>query len=233
MKDRWFGFGSRKYGPLNRGLTGWLGAALVAAGCGGDADAGDGFGIGQGDGERYSDLADIPPAEGESLDFEVPELNADPDAPQPPPCSTCAELNMRVDDVNQRATFALTVEAAEGTALATQVVWTLIIPFNSDQLFIQPNAGGTSGNYTNLHINNFEPNTPVQFVQTLSRPVAVSRLAMSIGSSGAWTGDRTMQLFIDSVEIVSDDGASLVVDAELEGFNALGDNFEPQVQFHP
>lgn len=139
---------------------------------------------------------------------------------------------MRVDDINQRANFAMLLDAADRVT-ATRVVWTVIVPFNSDQLFLQPNAGGRSGAYTNLHINNFEPGTAVEFIQELVPPVEVSQLIMSIGSSGAWTGDMTMQLFIDSVEIVTEDGANRVVDAGLEGFATSSRNFEPEVQFHP
>lgn len=212
--------------------SGLLVAVLGALGCGDSADQSAGFAIGQGEGDRYADLADIPVEEVAALDFEVPEADTDPDAPLPPPCSTCAELNMHVDDINQRANFALTVGGGNPIS-TTRVIWTLIIPFNSDQLFVQPYAGSASGAYTNLHINNFEPNTPIEFRQTLSQPTPIGRLAMSIGSSGAWTGDMTMQVFVDSVTLETEDGTTRVLDADLEGFTALGSSFEPEVQFHP
>jgi hypothetical protein len=173
------------------------------------------------------DRAPIVPAEEMPAEIAIPEFDA-PTAETPPPCAGCVELSMLVDDINQRDEFGFSA----GGAMVTQVVWNVIIPFNSDQLFVQPFVDGAYGTYTNLAFNNFPLGVPATITQTLAAGAAANSIGLAIGSSGAWTGDMTMSVFVDSVTITG--GAqSRTFDQSAEGLAPRTDAHAPAVVHHP
>ncbi len=144
------------------------------------------------------------------------------------PCSGCVELNVDVNDINQRDNFVF----SPGTVTVTRVVWTVVVPFNSDQLFVQPFVDNVYGTFTDLDANAFAVDTPVQLVQEYSGPA--STVGLAVGSSGAWTGNMTMAVFVDSVTLEgADPAASRTFDADVGGL-VLGSNANnPQIVHHP
>jgi hypothetical protein len=163
-----------------------------------------------------------PPGASEELEIPVFEAPADE-----PPCSGCIELNMLVNDINQRDDFVFDA----GGVNVTRVIWTIVVPFNSDQLFVQPFVDQSFGTYTDLDANAFALDTPVQLVHEYSG--TANGVGIAIGSSGAWTGNMTMSLFIESVTLEGADGASRSFDAGVEGFAARTTTNSPQVVYHP
>lgn len=158
----------------------------------------------------------------------IPELEAPTDAP---PCSGCVELQVLVNDINQRDDF---VFDAGGMAGVTRVVWTIVVPFNSDQLFVQPFVDNAFGTYTDLDANAFAIDTPVQLEQTLPAAANAGSIGLAIGSAGAWTGDMVMSLFVDSVTIeTSGASASRSFDASAEGLATRTNAHQPRVVYHP
>ena len=148
-----------------------------------------------------------------------------------PPCSGCVELQVLVNDINQRDDF---VFDAGGMAGVTRIVWTIVVPFNSDQLFVQPFVNDAFGTYTDLDANAFAIDTPVQLEQALPAATTAGSIGLAIGSSGAWTGDMVMSLFVDSVTIESG-GASATrsFDAGAEGLATRTNAHQPRVVYHP
>ncbi|MEY2934790.1 MAG: hypothetical protein RL033_5539 [Pseudomonadota bacterium] len=142
------------------------------------------------------------------------------------PCSGCVQLSAIVDDINQRSQFTFNA----GGEQATRVVWTILLPFNSDQLFIRSIVNGGDGPYTFMSANVFgELNEPVQLVQQFTG--AANTLGIALGSAGAWTGDQRVSVFVDSVTL---EGANVTYtfDADAEGFAAQGTERQPMVQLH-
>jgi hypothetical protein len=142
------------------------------------------------------------------------------------PCSGCVQLSAIVDDINQRSQFTFNA----GGQQVTRVVWTILLPFNSDQLFIRSIVNGGDGPYTFMSANVFgELNKPVELVQQFTG--ATNTLGIALGSAGAWTGDQRVSVFVDSVTL---EGANVTYtfDADAEGFAAQGAEREPMVQFH-
>jgi hypothetical protein len=113
----------------------------------------------------------------------------------PVPCAGCLELQVDVDDINQRDEFAF---AANGVRV-TRVVWTILVNFNSDQLAVQPFINDKRGKYAALHVNTFPLGKPVDVEQEFKGKAETVGLA--VGSSGAWTGNQTMSVFIDAVRV--------------------------------
>jgi hypothetical protein len=147
---------------------------------------------------------------------------------EPPPCSGCVELNLDVNDINQRGTFVFN----GGGGNVTRVVWTIIVPFNSDQLFVQPFVDNNYGTYTDLDANAFAINTPVQLVHQYSGPA--STVGLAVGSSGAWTGNMTMSVFVDAVTLEgADPSASRTFDADEGGMVAGANSQNPKIVYHP
>lgn len=144
-----------------------------------------------------------------------------------PPCSGCVELNVDVTDINQRAVFAFDA----GGVNVTRVVWTIIVPFNSDQLFVQPYVDNSYGTYTDLDANAFAVDTPVELVHEFSG--TATTVGMAVGSSGAWTGNMTMSVFIDSVVLEGAPSASRTFDADEQGFRAGANAQNPRIVYHP
>jgi hypothetical protein len=147
---------------------------------------------------------------------------------EPPPCTGCVEFRVDVDDINQRDNFVFGASATN----VTRVVWTLIVPFNSDQLFVQPFVDNVYGTFTDLDANAFAVDTPVQLVHQYSGTAGTVGLA--VGSSGAWTGDMTMSVFVDSVTLEgADAAASRTFDADVGGFVVGSNTHNPQIVYHP
>jgi hypothetical protein len=132
-----------------------------------------------------------------------PEIVAEHDSEAPvvaataagAPCTGCVELNVDVDDINQRDEFALDV----GGVRVTKVTWTIRVNFNSDQLAVQPFIDGKYGKYTSLHVNTFPLGAPVAVEQVYEGKAR--EIGLVVGSSGAWTGNQTMSVFLDSVRV--------------------------------
>lgn len=159
-------------------------------------------------------------------DIEIPSFETPME--DPPPCSGCVELNMHVSDINQRDTFSFSA----GGVNVTRVVWTLIIPFNSDQLFVQPFVNSAYGTYTDLDANAFAQDTPVQLVHQFSG--TANDVGIAVGSSGAWTGNMTMSVFVDSVTLEGAEAtASRTFDSDAQGMTPRTLYYNPQVVFHP
>jgi hypothetical protein len=147
---------------------------------------------------------------------------------EPPPCSGCVEFKVDVDDINQRDNFVFGPSATN----VTRVVWTLIVPFNSDQLFVQPFVDNAYGTFTDLDANAFAVGTPVELVHQYSGNAGTVGLA--VGSSGAWTGNMTMSVFVDSVTLEgADAAASRTFDADVGGFVVGSNTHNPQIVYHP
>jgi len=157
-------------------------------------------------------------------DLEIPVFEAPVDGP---PCSGCVELNMLVNDINQRDDFVFDA----GGVGVTRVVWTIVVPFNSDQLFVQPFVDQSFGTYTDLDANAFAIDTPVQLVHEYSG--TANSVGLAIGSSGAWTGNMTLSVYIEAVTLEGADGASRTFEAGPEGFATRTAAHEPQVVYHP
>ena len=145
----------------------------------------------------------------------------------PPPCAGCVELNVHVDDINQRDEFAF---LSEGTAIS-RVTWTLLVTFNSDQLAVQPFVDDEYGTYTALHVNAFPLATPVKVVQEIRTKAA--RIGLAVGSSGAWTGNQTMAVFVDSVAVEGPFGFTKDFMRGAQGLEARTRQHEPRVVSHP
>lgn len=142
------------------------------------------------------------------------------------PCSGCVELSAIVDDINQRSQFTFNASGEQ----VTRVVWTILLPFNSDQLFIRSIVNGNDGPYTFMSANVFSQlNTPLELVHTFTG--TANTLGIALGSAGAWTGDQRVSVFVDSVTL---EGANVTYtfDGNAQGFTAQGTERQPMVQLH-
>lgn len=167
------------------------------------------------------------PDDGATVDEEL-DIPVFVPTPDEPPCSGCVELSVDVSDINQRAVFAF----SGGGANVTRVVWTLIVPFNSDQLFVQPFVDSAYGTFTDLDANAFPLDTPVQLVHQYSGPAGTVGLA--VGSSGAWTGSMTMSVFVDAVTLEgAAASASRTFDVDVGGMTAGANAQNPKIVYHP
>jgi hypothetical protein len=191
-----------------------------------------GMPIGQGPGgptPGEGDLSGTPiaPAQpGDDGEIDIPVFE-DPAASDAPPCSGCVELNVLVNDINQRDDFVFSA----GGVNVTRVVWTIIVPFNSDQLFVQPFVDQSYGTYTDLDANAFAVDTPVQLVHQFSG--TANTVGLAIGSAGAWTGNQTMQVFVDSVTLEGAATGSRSFDSDVQGVANRTSAHQPRVVYHP
>jgi hypothetical protein len=185
-----------------------------------------GMPIGAGGAAETLDPLEPPPA----------EVIADGDSESPPaaggvtpgvPCSGCVELNVYVDDINQRDEFAFQIDGS----WVSKVIWTLRVNFNSDQLAVQPFIDGKYGKYTSLHVNTFPLGAPVQVEQ--AHEGKAHAIGLVVGSSGAWTGDQTMSVFVDSVRVEGKPGLEKTFAAGLEGLAPRTHQHAPQLVLHP
>jgi hypothetical protein len=169
--------------------------------------------------------APLVPSEGDD-EIEIPMFEQ-PGDEDTPPCTGCIELNVLVDDINQRDDFVFSA----GGVNVTRVVWTIIVPFNSDQLFVQPFVDASYGTYTDLDANAFAVDTPVQLVHAFSG--TANTVGLAIGSAGAWTGDMTMSVFVDSVTLEGATTGSRTFDSDVQGVANRTNAHAPRVVFHP
>lgn len=169
-----------------------------------------------------------PPAQVDNGDLAIPryELPAASEAPAAP-CGGCVELSVYVNDINQRDEFAIAV----GDVPITRVTWTIRVTFNSDQLAVQPFVDDVYGKYTNLHVNTFPLGVPVRVEQEIARRAGV--IGLVLGSSGAWTGDQTIGVFVDSVSVEGPRPFEKSFDAGLEGLAPRTSLCQPKATHHP
>lgn len=190
---------------------------------------GMGIGTGAPDDPGGDDKGPAPPpsaSPGSSDDIAIPVFD---DTPPPAviPCTGCVELSAILDDINQRSDFTFNV----GGVQATRVVWTLLLSFNSDQLFIRSVVDSNEGPYTSMSANVFGAlNTPVQFVHPFTG--TANNVGIAFGSQGAWTGDQRISVFVDSVTLEGPNGVTRTFDADAGGFAPRGTDRQPLVQFH-
>ena len=142
------------------------------------------------------------------------------------PCAGCVELQVDVSDINQRDEFAFDA----GGARITRVVWTLLVSFNSDQLAVQPFVDKERGKYTALHVNTFPLGAPVQVEQVYTG--LAKQIGLVVGSSGAWTGNQTMSVFVDAVSVEGPGGFQKSFAADAEGIEPRTHEHRPHVVAH-
>ena len=83
-----------------------------------------------------------------------------------------------------------------------------------------------------MDANAFAVDTPVQLVQAYSGNA--NSVGLAIGSSGAWTGDMTMSVFVDSVTLEgAAPAASRTFDAGAQGLANRTNARNPRVIYHP
>jgi hypothetical protein len=154
----------------------------------------------------------------------IPKFDA-PATPVPAaaPCSGCVELKVDVSDINQRDEFAFDA----GGIRATRVVWTILVDFNSDQLAVQPFVDTKRGKYTALHVNTFPLGAPVRVEQEYTGKAGT--IGLIVGSSGAWTGNQTMSVFVDAVHVEGPVPIDKTFDADPQGLTA----HNADVAYHP
>jgi hypothetical protein len=143
------------------------------------------------------------------------------------PCAGCLELNVHVDDINQRDEF---VFPGNGVRV-TRVVWTILVNFNSDQLAVQPFVNDKYGKYTSLHVNTFPLGKPVQVEQEFKGKADI--VGLVVGSSGAWTGNQTMSVFVDAVSIEGPGGFTKSFAVSDEGVVPRTEKHRPKTVLHP
>lgn len=143
------------------------------------------------------------------------------------PCTGCIELQVDVDDINQRDEFAFMTDGSP----ITRVVWTLRVNFNSDQLAVQPFVDGERGKYTALHVNTFPLGQPVEVAQDFKGKGRA--VGLVVGSSGAWTGNQTMSVFIDSVSVEGPHGSTRSFATDAEGVAPCTSAHNPKIALHP
>jgi hypothetical protein len=143
------------------------------------------------------------------------------------PCAGCVELQVDVSDINQRDEFGFDVDGSR----VTRVVWTILVTFNSDQLAVQPFVDGKRGKYTALHVNTFPLRTPVEVEQEFKGKAKT--VGLVVGSSGAWTGNQTMSVFLDSVRVEGAHPFTRSFATGTEGLAPRTHSRNPNVVFHP
>ncbi|MEO8178537.1 MAG: hypothetical protein ABI895_06865 [Deltaproteobacteria bacterium] len=174
--------------------------------------------------------AAVPPPEvTQNADLTLPAFEAAPAVPvaASPPCSGCVELNVDVNDINQRDEFVFDA----GGVRVTRVVWTILVSFNSDQLAVQPLVDDKRGKYTSLHVNTFPLGKPVEVTQDFKGKA--HSIGLIVGSSGAWTGNQTMSVFVDSLRVEGPAGFTKSFDASDEGLAPRTHAHQPRVVAHP
>jgi hypothetical protein len=172
---------------------------------------------------------DEPRSPPRNADLAIPKFDGSPTAPVDAsiPCAGCVELNVDVSDINQRDAFAITLDGSR----IQRVVWTLLVTFNSDQLAVQPFVDGKYGKYTSLHVNVFPLGKPVEVAQDFDGKAHTAGLV--VGSSGAWTGNQTMSVFVDSLRIEGPHPFTKSFDAGPDGLEPRTHLRNPKVVFHP
>lgn len=183
-----------------------------------------GMPIGTGHGQLDDSDGTPPPEVTGNAALPIPKYALAP--PPPPPCSGCVELSVYLNDINQRDEFAFDA----GGAAVTRVVWTLLVNLNSDQLAVQPFVNERKGKYTEIDANAFPLGKPVELVQEFEG--TARRIGLIVASSGAWTGDQRVSVFVDAVRAEGPRGFQKTFDSSSEGFTARTQAREPRVEFH-
>jgi hypothetical protein len=147
-------------------------------------------------------------------------------APAPPPCAGCVELSLVLNDINQRDEFAFDARGAS----VTRVIWTLLVNLNSDQLAVQPFVDDHKGKYTEIDANAFPLGKPVELVHEFQG--TAQRIGLIVASSGAWTGDQRVSVFVDAVRAEGPRGFERSFDSGAEGFTPRTQAHQPRVDFH-
>jgi hypothetical protein len=194
-----------------------------------------GMPIGTGANAGYLDEADDPLSPDDpgrpsaNANLAIPKFDALATARTPVsiPCAGCVELNVDVSDINQRDEFAIDLDGAR----IRRAVWTLLVNFNSDQLAVQPFVDGKYGKYTSLHVNLFPLGKPIEVAQDFDGKAHT--VGLSVGSSGAWTGNQTMSVFVDSLRIEGSHPFTKSFDDGPEGLEPRTHLRNPKVVFHP
>jgi hypothetical protein len=182
-----------------------------------------------------NDADDLAPAELRSVGaLATPQLQAVAALPAVGaiPCGGCVELQVDVSDINQRDEFAIT---CDGLA-PERVVWTVLVNFNSDQLAVQPFVDDVYGKYTSLHVNTFPLGAAVEVVQELdgkARAKRAHQVGLKVGSSGAWTGNQRMSVFVAELRIEGPGAMHHAFEADAEGLEPRTRSRNPSVVFHP
>ncbi len=173
--------------------------------------------------------ADEPGGASGNADLTIPKFGASTPAllPVDSPCAGCVELNVDVSDINQRDEFAMGLDGAR----IRRVVWTVLVNFNSDQLAVQPFVDGKYGKYTSLHVNVFPLGKPVEVAQDFDGKAHT--VGLVVGSSGAWTGNQTMSVFVDSLRIEGEHSLTKSFDDGPDGLAPRTHVRNPKVVFHP
>jgi hypothetical protein len=173
--------------------------------------------------------ADEPGNEPGNAELTIPKFDASaaPLTPAKIPCGGCVELTLDVNDINQRDEFAISLD---GTRIR-RAIWTLLVNFNSDQLAVQPFIDGKYGKYTSLHVNLFPLGKPVEVAQDFDGKAHT--VGLVVGSSGAWTGNQTMSVFVDSLRIEGPQPLTKSFDSGPEGFGPRTHVRNPKLVFHP
>lgn len=171
----------------------------------------------------------VPPEARTGAELNIPDFNVAPALPSvaAAPCSGCVELQVDVNDINQRDEFAIAV----GGVRLSRVVWTVLVNFNSDQLAVQPFVDDVYGKYTSLHVNTFPLATAVEVAQDFEGKA--QRVGLKVGSSGAWTGNQTMSVFVNGLRIEGPGAVSKTFDVGPEGFAPRTQSRNPRLVFHP
>ncbi len=173
----------------------------------------------------------LAPGEAERLQsLSIPRFEARDEGrrARPAPCRECLELNVYVRDINQRDEFALSV----GGEALIEVIWTLRVNFNSDQLAVQSFIDEERGPYTKLDVQHFPLGEPVALKQSFRG--RAERVGLVVGSSGAWTGDQVLELFVDSLELVGPKQKRLLkLAGTTAGIEAATHEHQPKVVVHP
>jgi hypothetical protein len=172
----------------------------------------------------------VPPEARTGAELNIPYFDAAPARPSvaAAPCSGCLELQLDVSDINQRDEFAI----ALGGVQLTRVVWTVLVNFNSDQLAVQPFVDDVYGKYMSLHVNTFPLATAVEVVQDFEGEAA-QWVGLKVGSSGAWTGNQTMSVFVNGLRIEGPGAVSRTFDIGAEGLAPRTQSRNPRLVFHP
>jgi hypothetical protein len=181
-------------------------------------------------GQIEEGVAALPPAEAtDNADLTIPAFRAAAEITPAAsvPCSGCVELNVDVDDINQRDEFVFDA----GGVQVTRVVWTILVSFNSDQLAVQPLIDDKRGKYTSLHVNSFPLGKPVEVAQDFKG--RAHSIGLVVGSSGAWTGNQTMSVFVDAVHVEGAAGFTKSFATSAEGLAPRTQAHHPKLVVHP
>jgi hypothetical protein len=106
-----------------------------------------------------------------------------------------------------------------------------LVNFNSDQLAVQPFVNDKRGKYTSLHVNTFPLGKPTLVEQEFKGKA--DTVGLVVGSSGAWTGNQTMSVFIDEVRVEGPEPFTKSFTSSEDGLVPRTQNYHPKTVSHP